>query len=736
MAKKPGVWGIDIGQCALKALRCVPGDLNGKIHADKFDFIEYPKMLNQPEADPDELVSEALQQFMSRNDVVGDRVCICVPGQTGLSRFFRPPPVDVKTLPDIVKFEVKQQIPFPLEDVIWDWQQMGGIEVDGRVVDAEVGLFAMKREAVFRALKPFDDHGIIVDLVQLSPLSVFNYVLHDVFDVIPNPKEFDPENPPDSMVVLSMGTDTTDLVVTNGIKLWMRNIAVGGNHFTKQLSREMKLTHAKAEQFKRNARQAEDPKAVFKAMRPVFNDLVNEIQRSLTFFQGVDKTARVTRMVLLGNSAKLPGLRQFLNTQLGLDIVKVSEFKKLEGEDVVQQATFSDNLLSFAPAYGLCVQGMNRAQLGTNLLPREIRVDRIIDAKKPWTLAAVSVLLLGMLVSYVLAVNAWWRVNDEFAVNEVPWSQVTNEVQDKVRLSKRLVEADDTQRGVLEKVNRLNRELVSASENKTTWIELQSALNQALPRDERIAAKHEAGEWSIDPFEIPFEDRRELYIEHVDTLFARDVATWWKNVKSIYLNQFEVDISQADITKFREAQKAAEEAVQDNQSSLTGPGWIVEIRGRHYHNSRQAMVEKREAGRAFVLATFIDHLRNGELVLPGEDNEVEGGGVYKYEDFGILYPTIVRADDTPKDYIIEYSRPRTVDAEGTTTTSESSEQQGSFKVKKFEFVVQLVWVPRTPAERYKAREERLAKEKAAADAAANPAASNPSAATQDGGDDE
>ncbi len=159
MAKVQAVWGIDIGQCSLKALRCVPGD-NGEVIADAFDFVEYPKILSQPDVDPEELVSEALQQFLSRNNVKGDKVAVSVTGQAGLSRFFKPPPVDPKTLPDIVKYEAKQQIPFPLEDVIWDYQQIGGTEVDGLIVDAEVGLFAMKREAVYRALQPFTDAGI------------------------------------------------------------------------------------------------------------------------------------------------------------------------------------------------------------------------------------------------------------------------------------------------------------------------------------------------------------------------------------------------------------------------------------------------------------------------------------------------------------------------------------------------------------------------------------------------
>ncbi len=163
-----------------------------------------------------------LQQFLSRNDLHGDSVAISVPGQAGLSRFFKPPPVDAKTLPDIVKYEVKQQIPFPIEDVIWDWQQLGGTIVEGRTVDAEIGLFAMKREAVYRALKPFDDAEVKVDVIQLSPLAVFNVVCNDIIEDLPSAEDFDPENPPESLVVMSMGTDTTDLIVTNGIKLWLR----------------------------------------------------------------------------------------------------------------------------------------------------------------------------------------------------------------------------------------------------------------------------------------------------------------------------------------------------------------------------------------------------------------------------------------------------------------------------------------------------------------------------------
>ncbi len=127
MAKGNAVWGIDIGQCALKALRCRPHEKEPRrLVVEAFDFVEYPKILTQPEAEPAELIREALATFLSRNDLSGDTVAMSVSGQSGLARFIRLAPVESKKIPDIVKYEARQQIPFSLDDVVWNSQQMTG----------------------------------------------------------------------------------------------------------------------------------------------------------------------------------------------------------------------------------------------------------------------------------------------------------------------------------------------------------------------------------------------------------------------------------------------------------------------------------------------------------------------------------------------------------------------------------------------------------------------------------
>ena len=120
-------------------------------------------------------------------------MAIAVPGQSGLARFIKLPPVERKKIPDIVKYEARQQIPFALEDVVWDYQPLVGSEDEGYAIETEVGLFAMKRDQVARHLKPLEEAGIAVDIIQLAPLAIYNFVCFDRLNV---EGAYDPANPP------------------------------------------------------------------------------------------------------------------------------------------------------------------------------------------------------------------------------------------------------------------------------------------------------------------------------------------------------------------------------------------------------------------------------------------------------------------------------------------------------------------------------------------------------------
>ena len=405
-----GVWGIDIGQSALKALRLEMVD--GKPTATAFDYVEHTKILSQPDADPDTLIREALDKFLSRNDVENDDIAVGIAGQSGLARFVKLPPVEAKKIAEIVKFEAKQQIPFPLEEVVWDFQKIaGGEAVDGFALETEIGLFAMKRDVIARYLGYFTGSKVEVNLVQMSPLALVNFATYELLKKDEPKKvmggedaeeaEAEPDPTPRGKkrctVVMDVGTDASNLIITDGAKIiWQRPIPLGGNNFTRALTKELKLTFAKAEHLKRNAAKSPDMPTILKAIKPVLTDFVGEVQRSLGYFTNTHRDAHVAHLVGLGSAFKLPGLQKYLADKLALEVKKPSKFTKLHGETVLNDPLFQENLLTFPVAYGLALQGLGQARLTTNLLPQEIRTDRMIRAKKPYAVAAAAMLLVGL----------------------------------------------------------------------------------------------------------------------------------------------------------------------------------------------------------------------------------------------------------------------------------------------------------------------------------------------------
>ncbi|MDR3639658.1 MAG: type IV pilus assembly protein PilM [Isosphaeraceae bacterium] len=552
MAKIQAVWALDIGQAALKALKLVPGETPDQVVAEAFDFVEYPKILSQPDADPEQLVREALETFLDRNDLKGCKVAIAVPGQAGLVKFIKLPPVEKKRIPDIVKFEARQQIPFALEEVVWAYQQIGDEDEGGGDDDftmAEVGLFAMKRDQINRAILPFRNAGIEVDVVQMGPIALYNFI---TFDQIKGSES------KDSVVLLDIGADNTDLIITDGTRIWQRNVPIGGNHFTRALTKELKLTFAKAEHLKRNATKAPDPRSIFTAMRGVFNDFASEINRSIGFYSSVNRTAKISKIVGMGNGFKLPGLQKFLQQNLSNEVDKLESFGRMVGDEVKTAPQFQENLASFAVAYGLGVQGLGRSGLRTNLLPPEIEQVRLIRAKKPWALVASAMLMLGFSGLFMGDYRVLAKVKTpEFdsAVNQAKTTSKTGaEYKSKYETAKTAWNAKYEE----------GKALVPDPTDRGRWLDFLKTLNIALLPD--LAA-----EYHLDPnkpSDQPILDRLRIHVDLIRPVYRADVGAEW--------------YSMAPPVGPREDLKNLIHAL-DRATPPTGKGWIVQIVGHHYN---------------------------------------------------------------------------------------------------------------------------------------------------------
>jgi type IV pilus assembly protein PilM len=680
MARSPFCWGIDIGKCALKAVRCRLSAEPRKVTAEAFDYVEYPMLLTQPEADPVELVRAALQEFLGRNDLKGDRVAVSVPGQSGLAKFIKLPPIEAKKIPDIVKYEARQQIPFPLEQVVWDWQRLaGGIEEGGFVIDAEVAVFAMKREQVYKALAPLTQAGIEVDVLQLAPIALANMVM---FDQLPDPATVNPDEPPASIVLVSMGVDATDLVITNGLRIWQRSIPIGGSSFTKAIVQGMKLTFAKAEHLKRNAARAEDPKTIFKVMRPVFNEFAAELQRSLNYFTGTDRTATIGKVLLLGNATKLRGLSDFVGKQLGLDVQRLETFRGLEGPGVLGAPAFRENKLAFGTAYGLALEGSGAPGIRTNLLPREIIQERIVEAKKPWALGAGVGLLAAAAASFLGMFFAW----TSFAPNL--YASAFARADGVKTQSQAAVSALDEMRQKRDAAIAQQRALLAVEDRRFQSLDMLRAVQGLLPRDA-------AGNVPENPA-----DRNELHVTALDCQYFPDLATWFAGVKQQWAETHATDEAEADPAAApAEGEAAAATPAAEGAPAAapgpTGPGWVVQLTGYHYHNEDH---HKPDEAAQFVRSTIVKGLL-GE----GDEAVVSAGPLagqtVPVKELGIGYPVIVasspvRSVRVPKEGAAQPGDPAAPRPELFPGAVRPEDTE--LTLKRFDFTLQFCWQPVSP----------------------------------------
>jgi type IV pilus assembly protein PilM len=385
-------WGIEVGSGAIKAIK-LESDGEG-VRVVDFAIVPHAKVLSTPDLDPNDAMRVALGALTSQYDLSGATIAVSVPGHAGFARFAKLPPVEPKKVPDIVKFEAVQQIPFPLEEVEWDYQTF----VSPESPDVEVGIFAITKQRIRERLDMLADVGIVPQVVTLGPVAAFNALAYDL--------SFTEQTP--GTIILDIGTSSTDLVIAEAGRVWMRTFPIGGHQFTNALVEAFKLTYPKAEKVKREADTSKAARQILQAMRPVFGDLVQDVQRSVGYYQSLHRDAKLTRLIGLGSTFALPGLRKFLKQQLQLDVYRMEELKraKVEGE---RAAEFNANALTLATAYGCALQGLGLNTINANLMPTlALRTAMWADKRKWFATAAGLSLLAGgaMVIRPLLDSNA------------------------------------------------------------------------------------------------------------------------------------------------------------------------------------------------------------------------------------------------------------------------------------------------------------------------------------------
>lgn len=492
MAKTNDCWGIEVGVSALKAIRLVKA--GGEVDIADYEIIPHKQVLTAPDLNVDEAIQLALDALKNKHDLSKSKVVVSVPGNKAFARFAKLPPVEPKKVLDIVRFEAVQQIPFPIQQVEWDYQVFQQEDSP----DVEVGIFAITKERVAAFLRNFRAVGIDVDEITLSPVAVFNAFANEgVAD--------DPER---GTMIMDIGGVSTDLIIVERGTIWLRTLPIGGANFTEALSKAFKLSHRKAEKLKQEAATSKYARQIFQAMRPVFSDLVQEVQKSLGYYQSLNRESNVTRVIGLGSTFRLPGLAKFLKQQLQMDVSRSGAFGKIAVEGK-READFADNALNLATAYGLALQGLSESKVTCNLLPSHLLQARMWRAKQPWFAAAAACLVVaaGLSVLSLMSTRSAWEQRAQQV--DAQFSTVVSRASTLQQQWNELQGANDPRRRI--------ENIRGILDYREVWAGVLRDISRALSTYELDPVLFEADYAAIDRLDP--DQKRRMFIESVQATF-------------------------------------------------------------------------------------------------------------------------------------------------------------------------------------------------------------------------
>ncbi len=378
------IWSVDIGKSSLKAVKLRRDRNNVEILA--VDKIDYPVSGNGVDAAAQ--AREAIGIFRSRNDV-RDPVAVTHPGQGTFYRSIKVPASDDKKLDAMVGYEASQQIPFPLDEVIWDYHVIDREYLPGE--EREVALFAVRREAMDDFLLDFSNENLAVDVVSIGYLGLLNFIRHDL----------DIDEP---AIILDIGAAHTDLVLIDGSRFWIRPLPHSGGDVTRAIMSRFKLSYAEAEKLKvESAKVPKQAVKIFQAViQPKLKDLVGEIHRSIGYYRSQSGEVSFKRLFLLGNGSKVVGIKKFLEDQLGVQVTRVDSISHFRVNRDVNLRLLQAHLPSFASTLGCGLQGLGAGTCTVDLVPREERLRKEAGRKKKHAFIGAALVLVAILVAHFM----------------------------------------------------------------------------------------------------------------------------------------------------------------------------------------------------------------------------------------------------------------------------------------------------------------------------------------------
>src|SRR6266566_2402764 len=415
-------------------------------------------------------IAVAVREMMSELHIKHGAVNYALPAQSVFARFVKLPGLEQEKLEKIIAFEAQQNVPFPIDDVVWDYQLVGG----GLDEQVQVILVAIKHDLLDGINGAVEEAGLHTSTIDVAPMALYNAFRYSY----PNVNE--------CSLLVDIGARTTNVLFIEPRRIFSRSLPIGGSAITGAIAREFGESFEAAETRKKRdafvglgGAYAEpsdhDLARVSKLARSTMTRLHAELMRSISHYRAEQKGSRPDRNFLCGGAAGMPYMREFFHEKFQLPIeffnplqnVTVSESRPGGMQDVAGSGHLLGELV------GLALRSVTVCPVELNLRPAVVVRRHDLEKRWPFLIAAavcILVALLGWSAYYTRAAQVAQQTaqilrqrNEAMHVPEVQLD----------KLKKEITALDNTA-----------APLIAAVNDRNFWPQILEELNSRLPESD------------------------------------------------------------------------------------------------------------------------------------------------------------------------------------------------------------------------------------------------------------
>ena len=408
----------------------------------------------------------ALREMMSELHIKHGAVNCALPAQSVFARFVKLPSLEHEKLEKVIAFEAQQNVPFPIDDVVWDYQVVGG----GLDEQIQVILVAIKHDLLDGVNGAVEETGLHTSTIDMAPMALYNAFRYSY------------PNVNDCSLLVDIGARTTNVLFIEPRRIFSRSLPIGGSSITGAISKEFGESFEAAESRKKRdgfvglGGAYADPSdhdiaRVSKLARSTMTRLHAELMRSISHYRAEQRGSRLDRIFLCGGAAGMPYMREFFHEKFQLPIEFFNPLRNVAVSESASASGVAHSAHLLGELVGLALRSVTACPMELSLLPASVVRRQELERRRPFFIAAAACVVLAML--------GWSFYYTRAA-------QVTHETADVIQQKNASMRGAEAQLDKLKKqvtsLDSVATPLISAVNDRDFWPQILEDLNSRLPQ--------------------------------------------------------------------------------------------------------------------------------------------------------------------------------------------------------------------------------------------------------------